>query len=488
MSKIGRNDACPCGSGQKYKRCCLDKEKAAIVVDDENWQKIRQTEGELVYKLIDYAKHRYGLDAIHEAWEDFTVWKDISEDVPEFENTFIPWFLFNWIPDNTDALEAERLPEKQIALLYFEEFPSCCDKYQRIYIQTICNRPYSFFVVLDVVPSKSLTIRDLFIGEEFTVKEKQGSQSLQRGDIVFARVMPLDGQAVMVGSGTNVIPPNCHYQFIDLREKLEKVNGPLTLEHLHEYDIELRGYYFELVEQLQHPRPPTMINTDGDLVVFAKVYFKLTCTPQEAFDQLSSLNICQSAEDILSEGKYNKHEVLKKVEFDWHKRGNKQHPEWDNTVLGNITIDGDKLTIAVNSEKRSKKIQNEVKKRLGERAIFEKATIESVEKELERQKSRPGANAKLKQENDDFQNLPEVQAMKKQMIEQHWKSWVDQPIPLLKNLTPKQAAKTPDGRVRLEALFLEFERRSKNVTDHFLRPDIEELKRKIGFFDTKCLS
>jgi uncharacterized protein YecA (UPF0149 family) len=24
-SKIGRNEACPCGSGQKYKRCCLGK-------------------------------------------------------------------------------------------------------------------------------------------------------------------------------------------------------------------------------------------------------------------------------------------------------------------------------------------------------------------------------------------------------------------------------------------------------------------------------
>lgn len=25
-SKIGRNDPCPCGSGKKYKQCCLDKE------------------------------------------------------------------------------------------------------------------------------------------------------------------------------------------------------------------------------------------------------------------------------------------------------------------------------------------------------------------------------------------------------------------------------------------------------------------------------
>ncbi len=29
MSKIGRNDPCPCGSGKKYKRCCLRQHEAA---------------------------------------------------------------------------------------------------------------------------------------------------------------------------------------------------------------------------------------------------------------------------------------------------------------------------------------------------------------------------------------------------------------------------------------------------------------------------
>jgi tetratricopeptide (TPR) repeat protein len=29
MAQIGRNDPCPCGSGKKYKRCCLEKDEAA---------------------------------------------------------------------------------------------------------------------------------------------------------------------------------------------------------------------------------------------------------------------------------------------------------------------------------------------------------------------------------------------------------------------------------------------------------------------------
>ena len=31
MAKIGRNDACPCGSGKKFKRCCLGKQRQETV-------------------------------------------------------------------------------------------------------------------------------------------------------------------------------------------------------------------------------------------------------------------------------------------------------------------------------------------------------------------------------------------------------------------------------------------------------------------------
>jgi tetratricopeptide (TPR) repeat protein len=33
MAKIGRNDPCRCGSGQKYKRCCLPRDEAAAAAD-----------------------------------------------------------------------------------------------------------------------------------------------------------------------------------------------------------------------------------------------------------------------------------------------------------------------------------------------------------------------------------------------------------------------------------------------------------------------
>ena len=45
MPKIGRNDPCPCGSGQKYKRCCMDRGWAPAQakhagLQDQQWARI----------------------------------------------------------------------------------------------------------------------------------------------------------------------------------------------------------------------------------------------------------------------------------------------------------------------------------------------------------------------------------------------------------------------------------------------------------------
>ena len=34
MKKIGRNELCPCGSGKKYKKCCIGKEIKEVEIDE----------------------------------------------------------------------------------------------------------------------------------------------------------------------------------------------------------------------------------------------------------------------------------------------------------------------------------------------------------------------------------------------------------------------------------------------------------------------
>ncbi|WP_458123802.1 SEC-C metal-binding domain-containing protein [Paenibacillus sp. Z3-2] len=54
MSKVGRNDICPCGSGKKYKKCCLGKEASAVesilqLISTE--QPVQETSAQLESKL-----------------------------------------------------------------------------------------------------------------------------------------------------------------------------------------------------------------------------------------------------------------------------------------------------------------------------------------------------------------------------------------------------------------------------------------------------
>jgi tetratricopeptide (TPR) repeat protein len=54
MAKPGRNDPCPCGSGKKYKRCCLDKDEAAEsarAAQSQSSRKISNVAAEIAAKL-----------------------------------------------------------------------------------------------------------------------------------------------------------------------------------------------------------------------------------------------------------------------------------------------------------------------------------------------------------------------------------------------------------------------------------------------------
>jgi hypothetical protein len=56
MAKIGRNRPCPCGSGKKFKKCCIDKDAApaARAFDPERdavfQKKLREMEAERVQR------------------------------------------------------------------------------------------------------------------------------------------------------------------------------------------------------------------------------------------------------------------------------------------------------------------------------------------------------------------------------------------------------------------------------------------------------
>lgn len=382
----------------------------------------------------------------------------------------------NWIPGNAEVDRAGHFPEKQVAMHYLEQKGSRLDSFQRRFIEEICSQPYSFFVVADVVPGKQMTLSDLLLGREVAVHERQASTSLSNGSIIYTRVITMDDTSIMVGCAPTVIPAKYLNEFIDIREDL--AGHPLGLDRdlLHEYDIELREIYYGIREEIFHPTLPQLHNTDGDPLQPTKLYYTLNCTPREALDALATLSM-SGADEFIHEGIFNKQGELLSIEFPWLQKGNKQHAGWDNTVMGHITIDGEELTVDVNSQQRADAIKRKITRRLGKRAVFRNAVIQSMEKMLEEMQNNPGSRQTSPGQEEDLMALPEVQEQMQKMAEQHWQEWLDTQLPALKGQTPREAAKTALGRERLAALFIEFAQH--NESPQPFSPDVAALRHSL---------
>ncbi len=479
MSKVGRNDPCPCGSGKKYKKCCLAKNSAPVASLD--WRRIRRTEGELIPLLIRYAEKYYGQEAMMDAWDEFTLWNDVPMDPetePELDTIFMPWFLFNWIPENSEEDVAEHYPEMPIAMHYLQNKGARLDAFQRRFIEEICSQPYSFFLVTAVDPGKSLSLRDLLLQREVTVQERQASTMLSKGDIIFTRVVTMDDVSIMVGCAPTPIPPSYANYFIEMREEIKEDYPDFGCEYLLDGDIELREIYYDIRERVRNPSLPKLQNSDGDPLQPTKLYYTLKCSPREALDALISLSM-SDVDDFIEDGVFDEQGELISIEFPWLKKGNSQQSCWENTVLGHIRIDADALTIDVNSQQRADAIKRKITRRLGKKVVFRNAVIQSMEKMLEEVRNNPAVRpSPARMESEELMAPPELQEEMREMGEWYWQEWLDMKIPALNDQTPREAAKSAIGREQLDALLMDYE--SHGQKGGPFAPDVEALRRALG--------
>lgn len=481
--KIGRNDECSCGSGKKYKKCCSTTSNATVF--DLAWQNLRQTEGRVVDQhLMPYVTTTLSPDVLKTAIED--LFPELPEEIEEhFLIQFvIPWVLFNWIPDEDFGLSNFNA-EQTIAINYLNSSQNKLNSIEKRFIQAMDNTYYSFYCIMEVEHDKSLTVKDLLLGSTHIIKEKQGTHYLKRGDIVFSRLLSLDEQSIFIGMAPLVIPVKYQTNLIDFREWLieENDNNPLTPDALRiELNLDLFDYFFETLEYLHSNPRPTLVNTDGDLILFSKSHFKLDISIEETLNCLLPLALLKKSDQIIESAKRDKKGQIKSLEFPWLIKGNKKHKDWENTIMGHVTIQKNKLILGTNSEKRTQKGKKLLTKYLGDNIHFQQTLMETLEQKMN---SLPYNNEEQTKTSQDLLQLPEVQEQIKQMAKKHWENWFDSPIPVLNNQTPREAAKTISGRERLEALLLHYERNDheKNDTIHHFKADIQYIRATLNLQD-----
>ncbi|MBI9077109.1 MAG: SEC-C domain-containing protein [Desulfatibacillum sp.] len=456
--KISRNAPCPCGSGKKFKKCCMEKTSGPI---DLLYRRLNDAHARLAPKLLEYGEKNLGYLAVEAALDEFMLWPEGGfgpEDMEKHESIFIPWLLYNWEYAPDDYVERLPIPPfEPIAGIYAREQGKSLETLERRIVEATVRQPFSFFEVVDTKPGNSFRLKDVFTHQEMEVFERLGSENTHKGDILFARPVSIDHVTMIMGCGPIIIPPGHKLEILNFKKEVFSNIKKISKKTLIDYSIEIRELYLFIYESL-HQRP-VMQNSDGELLCFHTLHYEIE-SPEIAFSKLHSLSVPDTEDQLREQAELDANGNISRVEIAWGRKGSKVNKALDNTVLGKIFIDDKKLKVEVNSAERAEKIKKKIKKLLAEHAVYRTTEIMSLESML----AEPQDPALLKQqeaEQEALWNIPEVQEQMEEMLMSHWENWVNMPIPALQGKTPMQAIKTPEGREAVEALLVQDQRNTQ---------------------------
>jgi hypothetical protein len=464
--KTGRNDPCPCGSGKKYKHCCLSAGAGpAIAPADLTWRRLRALLDGFAAEMLRFTVEAYGPLAVHEAWNEFMCDEDLEfdPDTPLMQ-LFMPWFFHCWSPDPIATMVGNKSLHNVIpTAAYLSSKGRRLDPLLRRYLESLLTAPFTFFEVMACDPGTGMTLRDVMTQEEHAVTERGLSQGVQRGDLLFGQLASVDRLTMVEACNGFAIPPMEKAPIIELRAHIASTHPVITHQVLRDWDFELLDLFHEITDRLYNPRLPTLQNTDGEPLSLHKLVFDLNSPPQAVFDALKHLALDELDEDLLSDATRDSEGTLTRVRFSWKKRGNKKHAGLDNTVLGWIEIDGARLVAEVNSEARASAIRQKIEAALGKGVRYRASEIQSPERMLADLRAAGGLrDGAASRESDQLAEIPEVRAKISEMMAAHWEHWVDEPLPILGNRTPMEAVKDVDGREIVESLVIQAERFGHN--------------------------
>lgn len=480
--KPGRNDPCPCGSGKKYKQCCLSAQTVSQV-EDLLWHQIRQAIKGLPEKLLKFSQNYWSQDALLEAWGDFTLWseEDFSPHTPHMQ-LFMPWFFFNWHLDysvpNTDTS-----PKKTTGEAYLGKHGRQLDPLLRRYIEQCCIAPFSFFDIVSIRPGDGFMLCDILTGEECYATEHSGSMQAKAGQIVFGKLVKVDHVAILEASAPIFLPPIEKFAILELRKELYALEDPPSHALLRKYAHEMLAIYHQVYERLHNPPIPLLHNTDGDPMISQKLIYDIQ-SPQAAFAELKQLCINSTEDELLANAEFNAAGELYRIEFPWLKKGNAKHKSWDNTILGHIRIKDCQLTVEVNSDKRAQQFQKQIKKLLPE-ARYKTSVIESPQAMLAQMQDE-GESAQTRQRREkqqELNNRPEVRETIMEFMRAHFRKWPTEKLPALGGKTPLQTVKTKYGREMVEALLRDFKLRNTDSNLPIDQSIFDELRTRLGLTD-----
>lgn len=402
---VGRNQPCPCGSGRKYKVCCVSR-NGHLLPDRAEWLHRKATlfllrpPQRLV--LRDVALARTGTGPDEAAWIEAALEDPFTQDLALFDTGLFESFL---------ASRGVLLPADEFVL-------------GRSWVGV----RRSLYEVIEVHPGEGLRLRDLRNGDRLDVTEQLAGQDFALGTLLCARVVP-DGRSHQLLGGTISIPFTWRDRLLAL---LTADPGP-----------EEFAAWFASPEAR-----PMLTNLEGELTVLCEARFAVA-DPEAAETALAR---------VLD------HEDDRFVEY----------VEIDGApiVRGSVRRDGGQLVVEANSEERLERLRATVTTAVPDAQLVDER--------------RTGVAEALARAEDDAVPLAdhELSAEALEWLDAHMagleERWIDEPVPALGGVTPREAVADPTRRRDLEALLNEFETQAAGLPAGARSFDPNRLRRRLG--------
>jgi hypothetical protein len=457
MIKTNRNDPCPCGSGKKYKKCCLLNQQSTVNVD-LLYRRLRKIERELMHKIDNCFDKHYPIEAMEACWQEFNLWDDdliddiIDDfDAPENDYTFPVFRCFHWAVDIYDLPDNISIPE-QIPAQYLLEHNKHLSELEQEFAVTAMSSPFSFYLIKAVDVGQSMLLEEFFTGQQIQVIEQQASIESVVDSIIYTCVISLQGLSFMLGMAPYPFPSSYALELLPFKETMIKHHTAWSNELIADFDTELRDFYFGLRERML--APPIMVNNNDEAIVLHNIEYQLLCSSAYAQEKLASLN---KLEPHKAWG--NAHcadEQLSTGTIHWLEKINGQY-----ISCALLTLTDDRLVINVNSDERASAIKRKITRRLGKQALLmsdERSDMDTLQDLALSTNVSDGNDASPDQ-------LAQLAQLEHEFLQQYYRDWLDKPVPALGNQTPRQTSKSEQGREKLSLLLNDFERNGQAPVD-----------------------
>lgn len=342
----------------------------------------------------------------------------------------------------------------------------------KAYMSALRSSVMSLYEVSDIVRDESFLARDLVRGgEPVRVSERMATRSLKPWDRIAARIMQVGGETVMSGGVLPFDPAASDFVLGELR-RLRKRSlaraksarrrgkaGTAAAEPASDTEL-LRTmaplftevWLEDTLQRMLDPRLPPFCNTDGDPFAPTVVRYPLAGATAEAVGRaLAGISALVPADA---------------TSWDWlepRKSGRKppasgivvmSKRDDGSTVLGTLRLTGAALVLETNSRERAGRGRALIEPALGR--LVGAPTIETED--------RPATSPAGRKKRPASRLTPdEERAIIRSVLDQHYAEVLDEPLPMLGNITPRQAARSARGRDKLVAWLKQVENRTARL-------------------------